>query len=167
MKPGIACCLKIFGSFACLLLASCASIPTTGNTFSAIEEPSTNEVLVYVYAPDTPCLDFGQMAADIFVDDEVKLTIDEGYYGLLRLAEGSYALHASTDDQMACDNKLNPGRRFDSVQLQTRPGETYFLRYSSHPVEDKCVSTCSRSIQLVDESAAIDELDNLTEATAK
>jgi len=144
-----------------LLLSGCVSIPKTGATFPGVAEAQPDQALVYVYAPETPCVDLGQMAADIFIDDAEELTIDEGHYRLLTLPAGSYALHASTDDQMACGGRLNPGRRYDPVQLETRPGEIYFLRYSSHPV--RCASTCDRSLKPVTEAEARDELQGLAE----
>ncbi len=150
-----------------LFLCSCASISTTGRTFSYVEKPSTDQSFIYIYAPDTGCADFGQMSAEIFMDNDSKLNIDEGYYALLKLDPSNYEFHASTDDQMACGGQLFPGRRFDPVQIQSRSGEIHYMRYSSHPVESRCVSTCFRSLKLIEESVALKELKNLKEVITR
>lgn len=155
----------LISSLLITLLSACESVTTTGNQFSALDQTDKNHATVYVYAPDTPCPNLGQMSADILVDQRKAMTIDETYFGKLILSPGAHRFHASTDDQLACGGRLSPGLRYPPVEFVARGGATYFLRYSAHPKahQGRCVATCERHLKAMNKDQAMRELTGLKE----
>ena len=148
-----------------MLLAGCSTPVWTGKDFQDIEPPSAGDAALYVYAPRTGMPVFGQMSAEIYVDKRTFVRIDEGYFARFKLAPGTYRIHASTDNQMACDGRLFPGARDSPIVVSIAPNDIYFLRYSSHPDVRKA-TTCDRHLRTIERKVAEKELRTLREARA-
>ena len=145
-------------------VAGCAFAPSTGSKFGELAPPAPGEAAVYIYAPRTGMLMFGQMSAEIFVDEKPTVRIDEGLFFRVALLPGIHQLRASTDSQMACGGQLFPGTLHDPIVLKVSANQTYFVRYSSHPDVHKA-TTCDRYLRVIESSEyPADELKGLKEA---
>lgn len=145
-----------------LLLAGCATTTWTGRVFGEFQQPPLSMAALYVYAPPTGMPVLGQMSATIFINDRATVRIDETYFTRIELLPGTYRIHASTDNQMACGGRLSPGTRYPPVTVTIMPNQTYSLRYSSHPIVRRA-ATCDRYLRLIELDTARNELRGLRE----
>jgi len=143
-----------FLALALLMLTGCAHPP--GKLFNGIHAPQGAEVVAYIYSAQTGCIDLGQMNAEILINDKPAFTLAENTYVRLVLPPGNYTFAASTDDQMACHGRLNPGKFWPDLSFELTPASVYFLRYNA--ASNRCIATCDRHLERVSEQIAAEEL---------
>ena len=146
-----------------LFLLSCVSY--TGERFNGLAAEDKYLSLIYVYSAETGCVDLGQMNADIMVNGVTQFRLAENSFALLKVQPGYYSFSASTDDQLACHESLNPGTYWTPVTIETRSAGLYFLQYNGRSAQ--CLTTCSRHLIEVDKDLAIDEMRGTRELESK